>query len=335
MSFNVRKSGPIAFALWSIVFCVSYLDLGLTRGYSSDYPARQINLVVPFPPGGSADYFARVVFSKFREKTNTVVVIENRPGASGVLGAKQVIAAEPDGYTLLVTSVASANIPPNFSTPPAFDAMKDLKPITGLGTVPAVLVVRPGLGIKTFTELIHYAKKNPEKLNMASSGTGTIAHLAGELLMREAGVKFTHVSYRGAPPAVTDLLGGHADIMFSDAPFFLPYIKDGKLLPLAVGTPERAASLPDVPTTAELGMPQVVASNTYSLFASAKTPASVVDKLSQIVLEILSDAEIKKAFATQEAIAVGQTPDKFSIFVQEERDRWVPLAKSVGVFSKQ
>jgi len=302
---------------------------------ASEYPDRQINVVVPFPAGGSADYFARVVFSKFREKTDSVAVIENKPGASGVLGAKQVIAAAPDGYTLLVTSVASANIPPHFSTPPAFDVMKDLKPITGLGTVPAVLVVRPGLGINTFVELIDYAKKNPGKLNMASSGTGTIAHLAGELLMREAGVRFTHVSYRGAPPAVTDILGGHADLMFSDAPFFLSHIQDGKLIPLAVGTPERAPSLPDVPTTAELGFPKIVASNTYSLFARAKTPEPVVLKLSSVVLEILADPEIKKAFATQEATPAGQTPEEFAAYVQEDRDRWVPLAEAVGVFSKK
>lgn len=335
MRIDLQKIVPVSFVLGAIALGINFLVLSPTNARASDYPSRQINLVVPFPAGGSADYFARAVFAKFREKTNSVVVIENKPGASGVLGAKQVIAAEPDGYTLLVTSVASANIPPNFSTPPAFDAMKDLKPITGLGTVPALLVVRPGLGIKTFAELIDYAKKNPGKLNMASSGTGTIAHLAGELLMREAGVSFTHVPYRGAPPAVTDLLGGHADVMFSDAPFFLTHIKDGKLLPLAVGTPERAPSLPDVPTTAELGFPKIVASNTYSLFATGKTPAPVVDKLSRVVLEILSDPETKKAFATQEAVPAGQTPEKFSSFVQEDRDRWVPLAKSVGVFSKK
>ncbi len=328
MILSLRKGGVAASLL-------AALALSAPNAHASQYPDRQINLIVPFPAGGSADYFARVVFSKFREKTNSVVVIENKPGASGVLGAKQVIAAEPDGYTLLVTSVASANIPPHFSTPPAFDVMKDLKPITGLGTVPAVLVVRPGLGIKTFAELIDYAKKNPGKLNMASSGTGTIAHLAGELLMREAGVKFTHVSYRGAPPAVTDMLGGHADLMFSDAPFFLSHIKDGKLIPLAVGTPERAPSLPDVPTTAELGFPKVVASNTYSLFAVGKTPAPVVEKLSSIVLGILADPETRKAFATQEATPAGQTPEQFATFVQEDRDRWVPLAKAVGVFSKK
>lgn len=334
MNVDLGRVTSIALAAGSITLGACFLSLGPTAAGAVEYPSRQINLVVPFPPGGSADYFARSVFAKFREMTNSVVVIENKPGASGVLGTKQVIAAEPDGHTLLVTSVASANIPPNFSTPPAFDAMKDLTPITGLGRVPAVLVVRPGLGIKTFAELIDFAKKNPGKLNMASSGTGTIAHLAGELLMREAGVNFTHVPYRGAPPAVTDLLGGHADLMFSDAPFFLTHIQDGKLFPLAVGTPERSPSLPNVPTTAELGFPQVVASNTYSLFATAKTPAPVVERLNKLVLKILSDPETKKAFATQDAVPAGQTPEEFSRFVQEDRDRWVPLAKSAGVFSK-
>jgi tripartite-type tricarboxylate transporter receptor subunit TctC len=152
--------------------------------------------------------------------------------------------------------------------------------------------------------------------------------------MKEADVKFTHVPYRGAPPAVTDLLGGHVDIMFSDAPFFLSYIKDGRLIPLAVGSHERAPSLPDVPTTAELGFSKILASNTYGLFAPAKTPPDVVEKLSRVVLEILAESSTKNAFATQEATTAGQTPDKFAAFVEEDRDRWVPLAKERGVFSQ-
>jgi tripartite-type tricarboxylate transporter receptor subunit TctC len=238
-----------------------------------NYPARQIQVVVPFPPGGSADYFARSIFNRLGSVVGQPIVIENKAGAGGIIGAKSVIASPADGYTLLVSSIASVLVPPYLSTPPAFDARKDLTPVTGIGTVPAVLMVSPTLNVKTFKEFLAYAQANPGKLNLATSGAGTISDLTGELLMRETGVKVVPVHYRGAPPAVTDLLGGHAQFMFSDAPFFLEHIKAGKLVPLAVGTPERSPSLPDVPTTAELGYPSIVASNTYSLFGPAGMPS--------------------------------------------------------------
>ena len=259
------------------------------------------------------------------------IVIENKAGASGIVGAKAVINASPDGYTLLVSAVASVIIPPSLTDPPAFDPLKDLTPITGIGTVPAVLVVKPSLGIRTFGELLAYAKANPSKLNLASSGTGTISHLTAELLMRETGINIQHVPYRGAPPAVTDLLGGHADIMFSDAPFFLEHIQTGKLIPLAVGTAQRAPSLPNVPTTAELGYPAIVASNTYSLFAPPRTPPDIVDRLDHLVLTVLRDPEVRESFAKQEASPAGDTPERFRALVQSESDRWVPIAKAAGV----
>jgi tripartite-type tricarboxylate transporter receptor subunit TctC len=178
--------------------------------------------------------------------------------------------------------------------------------------------------------LLTYAKANPGKINLASSGTGTISHLSAELLMRDTGIKILHVPYRGAPPAVTDLLGGHADIMFSDAPFFLEHIATGKLIPLAVGMPQRAISLPNVPTTAELGYPAILASNTYSLFAPPRTPPEIVDKINRLVLAVLLEPEVKKAFAQQEAIPAGDSPEGFASFVRSEAERWVPIAKAAG-----
>ena len=285
---------------------------------------------MPFPPGGSADFFARSVFNKLAPLIGYPVVVENKAGASGIIGTKAVINAAPDGYLLLVSSVASVIIPPSLTDPPAFDPLKDLTPITGIGTVPAVLVVKPSLGIKTFAELLAHAKANPGKVNLASSGTGTISHLVAELLMRETGVRLQHVPYRGAPPAVTDLLGGHADIMFSDAPFFLEHIRAGKLIPLAVGTPDRAPSLPNVPTTAELGYPAIVASNTYSLFAPPGTPPDIVGRLNQLVLSVLRDPEVRESFARQEATPAGDTPERFRMLVQSEADRWLPIVKASG-----
>jgi tripartite-type tricarboxylate transporter receptor subunit TctC len=178
-----------------------------------NYPAQQIQVVVPFPPGGSADYFARSIFNRLGSVVGQPIVIENKAGAGGIIGAKSVIASPADGYTLLVSSIASVLVPPYLSTPPAFDARKDLTPVTGIGTVPAVLVVSPTLNVKTFKEFLAYAQANPGKLNLATSGAGTISDLTGELLMRQTGVKVVPVHYRGAPPAVTDLLGGHAQFI--------------------------------------------------------------------------------------------------------------------------
>ena len=293
--------------------------------------ARGIANAGPFPPGGSADYFARIIFNRLAQVTGQPMVMENKAGAGGIIGAKAVINEAPEGYTLLVSAVASVLVPPNLSTPPAFDALKELTPITGIGTVPAVLVVRPTLGIKTLTELLAYARANPGKLNLATSGAGTISHLTGELLMRETGIKIVPVHYRGAPPAVTDLLGGHADIMFSDAPFFLEHITAGRLVPLAVGTPQRSPTLPNVLTTSELGQPTIVASNTYSLFGPSKMPAGIVAKLNELVLKELSLPEVQTAFATQAATTAGATPAVFAAQIQSEADRWLPIVRAAGI----
>jgi tripartite-type tricarboxylate transporter receptor subunit TctC len=296
-----------------------------------DYPTRQIQVIVPFPAGGSADYFARSIFDRLSPVVGQPIVIENKAGAGGIIGAKAVIAAPPDGYILLVSAVASVLVPPYLSTPPAFEALRDLTPITGIGTVPAVLVVRPSLGIKTFAEFLAYARANPGKLNLATSGAGTISHLTGELLMRESGVKIVPVHYRGAPQAVTDMLGEHADFMFSDAPFFLEHIKAGKLIPLAVGTPERSPSLPNVPTTAELGYPTIVASNTYSLFGPAKMPVDKVVKLNELTLKELRDPQVIAAFSTQAATPAGSTASAFATQIQAEADRWLPIVKAANI----
>jgi tripartite-type tricarboxylate transporter receptor subunit TctC len=296
-----------------------------------NYPARQIQVVVPFPPGGSADYFARSIFNRLGSVVGQPIVIENKAGAGGIIGAKSVIASPADGYTLLVSSIASVLVPPYLSTPPAFDARKDLTPVTGIGTVPAVLVVSPTLNVKTFKEFLAYAQANPGKLNLATSGAGTISDLTGELLMRETGVKVVPVHYRGAPPAVTDLLGGHAQFMFSDAPFFLEHIKAGKLVPLAVGTPERSPSLPDVPTTAELGYPSIIASNTYSLFGPPGMPSDIVGKLNDLVLKELREPEVQAAFSTQAATPAGVSPAVFAAQIRAEADRWLPIVQSAGI----
>ena len=324
-------AGRLTFAL--VGACLIWMGSCETRASAQavDYPSQQIQVIVPFPAGGSADYFARSIFNRLSSVVGQPIVIENKAGAGGIIGSKAVIAAPPDGYTLLVSAVASVLVPPHLSAPPAFEALNDLTPITGIGTVPAVLVVRPSLGIKTFAEFLAYARANPGKLNLATSGAGTISHLTGVLLMREVGIKIVAVHYRGAPPAVTDMLGDHADFMFSDAPFFLEHVKAGKLVPLAVGTPERSPSLPDVPTTAELGYPTIVASNTYSLFGPPKLPSNIVLKLNELALRELRDPEVRAAFSTQAATPAGAAPSAFAAQVQTEAKRWLPLVKAADI----
>jgi tripartite-type tricarboxylate transporter receptor subunit TctC len=321
----------VAIASTCAIGVMSCSTLTLASPQAGNYPARQIQVIVPFPAGGSADYFARSIFNRLGAVIGHPIVIENKAGAGGIIGAKAVIAAPPDGYTLLVSAIASVLVPPRLSTPPAFDALKDLAPVTGISTVPAVLVVNPSLGIKSFKELVAYARANPGKLNLATSGAGTISHLTGELLMRETGVKVVPVHFRGAPPAVSDLLGGHADLMFSDAPFFLEHIKAQKLVPLAVGTPERSPSLPDVPTTAELGYPAILASNTYSLFGPSGMPADIVSRLNDLVRKELQEPEVREGFSSQAATPAGTTPAEFAMHIRAEADRWLPIVKAAGI----
>ncbi len=314
--------------LWSALLAAV---VGPAAAQDAQFPSRSIFAIVAFPPGGSADFFARSVFNKIDQKIAHPFVVEYRAGAAGIIGAKAVIGAAPDGYTLLASSIASVIVPPNLTDPPAFDPMKDLAPVASIGTVPAVLVVRSSLGLKTFAEFLNYAKANPGKLNLATSGKGTVSHLAAELLMRETGIKLVPVHYRGAPPAVADLLGDHADVMFSDAPFFLEHIRAGKLVALAVGTPQRSSSLPDVPTTAELGYPAVVAANTYSVFAPKKTPPEIIAKLNGMVNAALADPAVIASFHTQAATPANQSVEAFVAMMAAEEKRWIPIVRAAGM----
>jgi tripartite-type tricarboxylate transporter receptor subunit TctC len=306
------------------------LVAAVTGLQAQSYPSRTIQLVAPFPAGGSADYFARALANRLGSLLGQSIVVENKPGAGGILGTKAIIGSPPDGHSLLLTSVISLVVPPSLTDPPAYDALNDVIPVTGVGAVSAVLVVRPGLNIRTFAELVAYAKANPGKLNAVSSGNGTLSHLTLMMLQQEAGISLVHVPYRGAPQAVTDLLGGHGDLMFSDAPFFIEHIRAAKLVPLAVAGKNALAEFPAIPLTARVGHPDMLAGNTYSLFAPAGTPADIVRKLNQAAVDVLKEPEIKEAFATQSALPAGDTLERFGAEVRAEAARWVPLAKASG-----
>lgn len=298
---------------------------------AEDFPSRAIHIIVPFPPGGPNDFFARVLGKKLTEMTGQTVVVENRAGAAGTLGVGIVAHAQPDGYTLVLTSMGSLTVFPVIAKQPPYDPTKDLAPITIVAKVPEVLVAIPKLGFHTLGDLVTYAKAHPGKINFASAGSGGLPHLAGELLKREAKIDIVHIPYSGAAPAVTDLLAGNVDIVFLDIPVLLPHIQDGKLIPLALGSAQRAPTLPNVPTTGEQGYPKVLADNWYSLLGPGAMPKPLVQKLNQLVVKAVKSPDVQQQYAKQGAIAVGDSPEDFAAYMKSQTELWGNLAKASGV----
>lgn len=303
---------------------------GLVGAQAQSYPSKPIRLVVPFPPGGPADIIGRALANKMGPIIGQPVVVENKTGAGGVIGVDSVAKSPPDGYMLVVGSAGATAIGPTLATLP-YDAERDLAPITQIVAVPEVVVAIPKLGVRTLAEFIARAKANPGKITYASTGNAGMPHLAAELLKREAGIDMVHVPYRGAAPAVNDLLGGHADVMFADIPILLPHIQSGKLVALALGSERRAPTLPDVPTTVELGLPRVLANNWYGLIAPGGTPKEVVAKLNQAAVAALKSDDLRALLAKQGAIAIGSTPEEYAAFLRGERTKWGTVAKAAGV----
>jgi tripartite-type tricarboxylate transporter receptor subunit TctC len=318
-----RLSSLALLGVWTVVFGPP------TQAQQDTFPSRAIQMIVPAPAGGSADHLARAIGAKLSAMTGQPVVIDNRPGAAGVVGARAVVTAPPDGHTILSQSIPAIIVGPNTMDPRPFDPIKELAPITSIGKAPAVLVIHPKFGIRTLAELVAYAKANPGKVNLASAGVGTGGHFNIEMLKREAAINVVHVAYRGSPLAVTDILGGHVDGMFSDASFFLEHIKAGKMVPLGAASAQRIPALPDVPTTGEQGYPGLIGENLYCLFAPAGTSPELLRKLNAMVLTALEDAEVKQAFARQSVIIATTTPEELAKHYANEEKRWLPLVKQL------
>ena len=297
---------------------------------AQDFPTRPIHLIVPFPPGGPNDIIARVVGKRMSEILKQTIVVDNRAGQGGVLGTDVVAKSAPDGYTIGIVSAGALAISPSMEKV-AYDTLKDLQPVTLVAKVPEMLVVATSVPAHNMAELIALAKKEPGKLNFASSGPGSMPHLAGELLKLTAKIDITHVPYRGAAPAVNDLLGQQVQMVFLDLPVLLPQIKAGKLRPIAVGSPQRVASAPDVPTTAEAGMPNLLTENWYGMVAPAKTPSQIVAVLNKAAVEAMKDPEVVSKLASQGAILVGDTPDQFRAYIASETKKWATVIKDAGV----
>jgi tripartite-type tricarboxylate transporter receptor subunit TctC len=299
-----------------------------------DFPNKPIRLIVPFPPGGPNDIIARVIGQRMAELIKQPVVIDNRAGQGGVLGTDVVAKAVPDGYTIGIASAGALAISPSMEKV-AYDTLKDLQPITLVATVPEMLVVATDVPAKDLNELIALAKARPGKLNFASSGPGSLPHLAGELLKLTAKTDIVHVPYRGAAPAVNDLLGQQVQMVFLDLPVILPQVEAGKLKPIAIGSPERAPTAMTVPTTAEAGMPNLRIENWYGMVAPAQTPPVIVAALNRIATEAMRDATVKDKLASQGLTLIGDTPEHFRGFIGAEIKKWADVIKEAGIATEK
>ena len=301
----------------------------LPQADAQDYPSRPVKIIVPFPAGGTADVMPRVIGEWLSRKWGQPVVVENRTGAAGNIGAEAVAKAEPDGYTLLSAPPPPLVINQNLYPKLGFDP-SEFVPIVIMGRVPNALVVNPKLPLNSVAEVIAYAKANPGKLTSATQGNGTTSHLTSELLQMMADVKFQHVPYRGSAPALTDLVAGSVDLMFDNLGVSLPLVKGGQLKLLGVATPKRMASLSDVPTIAET-LPGFESAAWFAIVAPPKTPQAVVDKINADVNEALRQSDIVQRLTQLSAEPIGGTPQATAAYMREEIERWHKVIKAANV----
>jgi tripartite-type tricarboxylate transporter receptor subunit TctC len=301
----------------------------LPQAAAQDYPSRPVKIIVPFPAGGTADVMPRVIGEWLSRKWGQPVVVENRTGAAGNIGAEAVAKAEPDGYTLLSAPPPPLVINQNLYPKLGFDP-SEFVPIVIMGRVPNALVVNPKLPLNSVAEVIAYAKANPGKLTSATQGNGTTSHLTSELFQMMADVKFQHVPYRGSAPALTDLVAGSVDLMFDNLGVSLPLVKGGQLKLLGVATPKRMASLPDVPTIAET-LPGFESAAWFAIVAPPKTPQAVVDKINADVNEALHQSDIVQRLTQLSAEPIGGTPQATAAYMREEIERWHKVIKAANV----
>jgi tripartite-type tricarboxylate transporter receptor subunit TctC len=297
---------------------------------AQDFPAKPIKLIVPFPAGGPNDIIARIVGQRISELTRQPVVIDNRGGQGGTLGTDAIAKASPDGYTIGIVNAGALAINQSMEKVP-YETMKDLAPVTLVVTVPEMLVVASNVPANNMSELVALAKAQPGKLNFASTGAGSLPHLAGELLKLTARIDVVHVPYRGAAPAINDLLGQQVQMTFLDLPAILPHIRSGMLKPIALGTDKRAPTAPDVPTTFELGMPELRIENWYGMVAPGATPPAIVAALNKITVTALADATVKEKLAEQGLTTVGNSPEQFRDYIASETAKWAKVIKDAGV----
>ena len=294
------------------------------------YPSKPVKVIVPFPAGGPADIFGRGLAQGMSEQLGQPVIVENVGGVGGVLGVDRAAKAAPDGYTLALNSASTLSIAPFSLSKLPYDVKKDFALITVVVRVPEVLAVHPSLPVNDLAQLVAYAKANPGKVNFGSAGGGSITHLAGELLKAEAKVDLVHIPYKGAAPAVTDLVGGQVQMGIFDVPVLLGHIRAGKLKALAITSAKRAETLPDVPTTAEAGYPNVTSDNWYGLVAPAATPADVRKRIHAAATAALRSPALLEQYAKVSGVASPGTPEEYAAFLAAEQAKWSRIVTAIG-----
>ncbi len=309
--------------------------LTMTTAIAADYPTKPITIVVGFPPGTSTDSVARILANKMSKDLGQPFIVENKPGVGGSLGAGLVAKAKPDGYTLVLSATAPMNINPHVYKSLPYDASSDFEPVGQTTWLPYILVINNTKGIKTFKDLIAYAKSNPDKLTFASIGQGTTSHLLMELLMKETGTKMVHVPYSGSTQSQTDVIGGNVDMTFDTVVSAMPHVKSGKLNALAVSVAERAKLAPDTPTIQEQGIPNFNMGAWLGIFAPKGTPKEIVDKLHTELNKTLKDKDTNdKLVALGSEVVMSDSPEAFGKMVQENYGTWGKIVKDAGVDQK-
>ena len=316
------------------LLCAAVLFAAADRAIGADsaigYPTKPVRLVVPWPPGGGTDVFARVIGQKLGERLGYTVVVDNRPGASGNVGAEMVAKLPPDGYTIMLATITLATNPSMYKTL-NFEPLKDFAPITLVAGVPHVLVVSPTLAANSVKDLIALAKAEPGKLNYASAGNGSPFHLAAELFKSLTGTTIVHVPYQGGGPAITAVIGGQVQLTFGNLVAVLPLVKGGKLKALGVTGATRSAAAPDLPTIAEEGVRGYDFSSWFGFFAPGKTPKAVIAKLNQEIVHILKTPELKNRLTQDGADVIASTPQEFSAYLASETRKWEQVIKQAGI----
>lgn len=317
-----------------ILYTLLFALLGtnpLWAANADDWPSRPVRFIVPYAPGGATDVVGRIVAQKLTEVFKQQFVVDNRPGAGASIGANLVATAEPNGYTLLLTNSGSHAVAPALFTNIPYDPVQDFTHVALVATTPTVMVLNPKFSAKSLPEVLAYARANPGKLNFATSGNGSSAHLVGELLMLEAKIKMVHVPYRGAGPAMIDVLAYQVPMMFDSLGSSSPKIRTGELIALAVSAPNRQKGFPNVPTFTELGLPNVVSTSWFGVSGPKGLPPEVQKKLAGALTSILKTPELQKRFVELEFEPSSLQPAEFAGFIQSETSRWKSIISRAGI----
>jgi tripartite-type tricarboxylate transporter receptor subunit TctC len=312
--------------LLTVLLCVA-----AAQAFAQVYPSKPVKMIIPYPPGGGNDTLGRLFAVKLGERIGQPVVVENRPGAGTLIGTEAAAKSPPDGYTILLSSIATHALSPNLYSKVPYDPIRDFAPITLLGIAPTVLVVTNELPAKDLAELVAAGKAKPGVLAYASGGNGTPPHINGEVFKSVAGVDLLHVTYKGGGPALVDLIAGRVQVMLDTAASAMPHVRGGKLRALAITGPNRSPEYPDLPTFAEAGLPQYDTNAWYSMHAPAGTPPEVVRRLNAELVASLKDADVQARFKQLSTEPVGNTPEEFAAFVRAELDKYARIIKSAGI----